>query len=233
VRIAKSRATNSPSILARLALVLEALSARVGITNGVYSLAVIFFVLIVITPAIAGILAQLISLPSLVLPAAIANRMREAVMWSFVIGIVVSSLDVLCGIPLAWLIVRRRGSWATVLDSLADIPFIIPTVALGFSILEFWSSQAGVAQLFGATSVVPPGVILIALLHFAFSFPVIVRVMVGEFLNYRETYEVAARTLGASSFTAVRTVTMPILRPVYWPPSCWLWRVHSLKQGQR
>jgi ABC-type spermidine/putrescine transport system permease subunit II len=36
--------------------------------------------------------------------------------------------------------------------------------------------------------------------------------MVGEFLNYRETYEVAARTLGASAFTAVRTVTMPILR---------------------
>jgi thiamine transport system permease protein len=51
------------------------------------------------------------------------------------------------------------------------------------------------------------------LLHFAFSFPVIVRVMVGEFLNYRETFEVAARTLGASAFTAVRTVTLPILRP--------------------
>jgi thiamine transport system permease protein len=51
------------------------------------------------------------------------------------------------------------------------------------------------------------------LLHFAFSYPVIVRVMVGEFLNYRETYEVAARTLGASAFTAVRTVTLPILRP--------------------
>ena len=36
--------------------------------------------------------------------------------------------------------------------------------------------------------------------------------MVGEFLNYRETYEVAARTLGASAFTAVRTITIPILR---------------------
>lgn len=37
--------------------------------------------------------------------------------------------------------------------------------------------------------------------------------MVGEFLNYRETFEVAARTLGASAFTAVRTVTIPILGP--------------------
>ena len=182
-------------------------------TKGVYSIAVIFFILIVITPAIAGIVAQLISLPSLALNADVAIRMRGAITWSFVIGLVVSSLDVLCGIPLAWLIVRRRGHWTTILDSLADIPFIVPTVALGFSILEFWSSPGGIAQLFGGTSLVTSGAILIMLLHFAFSFPVIVRVMVGEFLNYRETYEVAARTLGASAFTAVRTVTMPILRP--------------------
>jgi thiamine transport system permease protein len=197
----------------RFLLFFERFSARAGLTKGVYSIAVIFFILIVITPAIAGIVAQLFSLPSLALSADVADRMRGAVLWSFVIGLVVSTLDVLGGIPLAWLIVRRRGHWATILDSLADIPFIVPTVALGFSILEFWSSPGGIAQLFGATSLVTSGAILIMLLHFAFSFPVIVRVMVGEFLNYRETYEVAARTLGASAFTAVRTVTMPILRP--------------------
>jgi thiamine transport system permease protein len=168
--------------------------------------------LIVITPAIAGIVAQMLTLPSLVLNSIVLTRMESAVSWSFVIGLVVSTLDVLAGIPLAWLIVRRRGRWATILDSLADIPFIVPTVALGFSILEFWSSPSGIAQLFGY-SLVTPGSTLIMLLHFAFSFPVIVRVMVGEFLNYRETYEVAARTLGASIFTAVRTVTLPILRP--------------------
>ena len=182
-------------------------------TRGFYSAAIVFFILIVITPAVAGIVAQLISLPSLALSADVASRMREAVAWSFVIGLVVSSLDVLAGIPLAWLIVRSQGNWTKIVDSLADIPFVVPTVALGFSILEFWGPSGGVAQLFGASNAVPPGAILIMLLHFAFSFPVIVRVMVGEFLNYRETYEVAARTLGASSFTAVRTVTMPILRP--------------------
>ncbi len=165
-----------------------------------------------IIPAVAGIVAQLSSLPNLALSATVLARMEKAVSWSFIIGLTVSSLDLLAGVPLAWLIVRRRGNWATVLDSLADIPFVVPTVALGFSILEFWSSPNGIAQLFGSSTLVPPGVVLIMLLHFAFSFPVIVRVMVGEFLNYRETYEVAARTLGASSFTAVRTVTFPILR---------------------
>ena len=208
-----ARAANSTGILVRLLLAVERFSARTGLTKCVYSVGIIFFVLIVITPAIAGIVVQLFSLPNLTLGAGVADRMRAAVLWSFVIGLTVSTLDVLCGIPLAWLIVRRGGHWATILDSLADIPFIVPTVALGFSILEFWSSPVGIGQFFGVVSLVNSGVILIMLLHFAFSFPVIVRVMVGEFLNYRETYEVAARTLGASAFTAVRTVTLPILRP--------------------
>jgi len=40
-----------------------------------------------------------------------------------------------------------------------------------------------------------------------------VRVMVGELLSYNEVYEVAARTLGAQPFTAIRTVTFPLLKP--------------------
>jgi thiamine transport system permease protein len=209
---ASRETANSPTLFHKIIVELERLSARAQIAKGVYAAAVGFFLLIVITPAIAGILAQLLTLPSLALSPAVASRMQSAVAWSFVIGLSVSSLDVLAGIPLAWLIVRRQRKWTTILDSLADIPFVIPTVALGFSILEFWSSPSGIATIFGTQTIVTSGMVLIMLLHFAFSFPVIVRVMVGEFLNYRETYEVAARTLGASTLTAVRTITIPILR---------------------
>ena len=213
MRNAKVRAADSPSIFHALLVRVERFSAIPYVTKGVYSVAIAFFILIVIAPAIVGILAQLLTLPSLTLSASALARMQSAVGWSFVIGLAVSSLDVVAGIPLAWLIVRRRERWTTILDSLADIPFVIPTVALGFSILEFWNTPSGIGMIFGVNSLVGPGTLLIMLLHFAFSFPVIVRVMVGEFLNYRETFEVAARTLGASAFTAVRTVTLPILRP--------------------
>jgi len=37
--------------------------------------------------------------------------------------------------------------------------------------------------------------------------------MVGELLGYKEVYEVAAKTLGAQPFTAVRTITLPLLKP--------------------
>ncbi|MEM3041649.1 MAG: ABC transporter permease subunit, partial [Nitrososphaerota archaeon] len=96
---------------------------------------------------------------------------------------------------------------------LADIPFIIPTAALGFSAVLFWSRPGGIAGLFGREMLVSPGLLLVLLLHFAFSYPVIVRVMVGELLGYKEVYELAARTLGAQPFTAVRTVTLPLLKP--------------------
>jgi thiamine transport system permease protein len=204
--------THLPVFFHRIVVELERTSARTQIAKGVYVTAVGFFLLIVIMPAIAGILVQLFTLPSIALTPDVAARMQSAVAWSFIIGLSVSSLDILAGVPLAWIIVRKRGNWTTILDSLADIPFVIPTVALGFSILEFWSSPSGISIIFGAKTLVTSGMVLIMLLHFAFSFPVIVRVMVGELLNYRETYEVAARTLGASALTAVRTITLPILR---------------------
>jgi thiamine transport system permease protein len=95
---------------------------------------------------------------------------------------------------------------------LADLPFVVPTAALGYSLLLFWNSSGGVSALFGY-SLVSPGWLLVMLLHFTFSFPVVVRVMVGALLDYKLEYERASRTLGAPPLTASRTVTLPILKP--------------------
>ena len=123
-----------------------------------------------------------------------------------------ASLDLLAGLPMAWFITRSGSKWVNVLDALINVPFIIPTVALGFSTLLFWTSPSGPIRVLGLTTL-SPGLTLILLLHFAFSFPVIVRVLVGALLSYKNVYETAARTLGAKAFTVVRTVTLPILRP--------------------
>ncbi|MEM4704821.1 MAG: ABC transporter permease subunit, partial [Candidatus Bathyarchaeia archaeon] len=95
---------------------------------------------------------------------------------------------------------------------LSDIPFIIPTTALGYSLLLFWNGPEGISALFGSP-LISPGWLLVVLLHFTFSYPVAVRVFVGALLDYKMEYERASRTLGAPPFTAVRTVTFPILKP--------------------
>jgi thiamine transport system permease protein len=113
---------------------------------------------------------------------------------------------------MAWLITRGKSKWLNILDTLSDIPFIVPTAALGYSLLLFWNDPSGVSSLFG-NSLVSPGWLLVILLHFTFSYPVVVRVVVGALLDYKMEYEQASRTLGAPPFTASRTVTLSILKP--------------------
>jgi len=131
---------------------------------------------------------------------------------SFTIALLVSALDIVIGIPMAWLITRGKSRWLSILDTFSDIPFIVPTVALGYSLLLFWNGPSGVSGLFGS-SLISPGWLLVMLLHFTFSFPVVVRVVVGALLDYKREYEQASRTLGAPPLTAARTVTLSILRP--------------------
>ena len=67
-------------------------------------------------------------------------------------------------------------------------------------------------MLFGG-SVISTGWLLVLILQFTFSFPVVVRVMVGALFDYKMEYERASRTLGAPPLTASRTVTFPIVKP--------------------
>jgi thiamine transport system permease protein len=126
--------------------------------------------------------------------------------------LLVSTLDVVAGVPMAWLIARGKSKWLNVVDTLADIPFVVPTSALGYSLLLFWNKPEGISALFGG-SLISQGWLLVILLHFTFSFPVVVRVLAGALLDYKVEYERASRTLGAPPLTAARTVTLPILRP--------------------
>ena len=191
---------------------LDKLSSRKAVKYVVYASAVIIFFALILVPPIAGIFIKWDNIQFILEKPALVDRALGAIQNSFIIALTVAALDLLAGIPMAWLIARGKSRWLSAIDTLADIPFIIPTTALGYSLLLFWSGSGGVSALFGS-SIVSPGWLLVMLLHFTFSFPVVVRVMVGALLDYKMEYERASRTLGAAPFTAVRTVTFPVLRP--------------------
>lgn len=198
---------------------LQALSARLDKSSSkqwakraLYASAIIFLFALILLPPVLGITFRLGLVGQVLQDRGLTARAQSAILWSFAIAFSVAFLDLLAGLPLAWLIARGGSRFVSFFDALVDIPFIIPTVALGFSTLLFWSGPSGLSGLFGA-QVLSPGLYLILLLHFAFSFPVIVRVMVGELLSYDTIYETAARSLGAKMFTIARTVTLPMLRP--------------------
>ena len=191
---------------------LDSLSSKPIIRYMVYSCAVVSFFGLILIPPILGILLKWNTMGQIFENPDLMSRAATAISSSFAIAIFVSLIDLAAGLPIAWFITRGRSRWLNVLDTFTDIPFVVPTVTLGYSLLLFWSGPEGVSSLFEG-SLVSPGWLLIILLHFTFSFPVVVRVMVGGLLDYERTYEEAARTLGAAPLTADRTVTLPILKP--------------------
>jgi thiamine transport system permease protein len=199
-------------VLKKLSQTINTWSSKKPLKYALYLSAIIVFLGIILIPPILGILIKVNTIPNVTGNPELMGRSLGAISNSFTIALIVAALDLAAGIPLAWLITRGKSHWLSVLDTLADIPFIVPTAALGYSILLFWSSSGGVSALFGA-SLVSPGWLLVMLLHFTFSFPVVVRVVVGALLDYKREYERASRTMGAPPLTAARTVTFPILKP--------------------
>jgi thiamine transport system permease protein len=192
---------------------LDGISSKPWVRKLVYLFSIAFFFVLILTPPIIGVLQKIGSITQIYEMPDLLARANSAIAWSFITAFTVSILDLIAALPLAWFIVRSKSRLINIIDTLADVPFLIPTAALGYSASLFWSQKGGISSLFGVETLVPPGFILVLLLHFAFSYPVIVRVMVGALLGYKEVYEVAAKTLGAQPFTSVRTVTLPLLKP--------------------
>jgi thiamine transport system permease protein len=193
---------------------LNTLSSKKPAKYTMYIAAVVLFFVLILVPPILGIAIKWSSIDQVLDQPSLVSRALSAVANSFAVALLVSVLDVLAGIPMAWLITRGKSKWLSVLDTLADLPFIVPTAALGYSLLLFWNGPEGVSALFGGP-LISTGWLLVVLLHFTFSYPVVVRVLVGALLDYKKEYEQASRTLGAVPFMAFRTVTSPILKPSF------------------
>ncbi len=195
----------------KIAKTLDRFSSKKVVKYGVYSAAVVVFFALILLPPILGIITKWSTIQQVFNQSSLMARALSAIQNSFTVALLVSTVDVVAGVPMAWLIARVKSKWLNILDTLSDIPFIVPTTALGYSILLFWNGPEGISALFEG-SLVSPGWLLVILLHFTFSYPVVVRVMVGALLDYKMEYERASRTLGAPPFTAARTVTFPILK---------------------
>lgn len=195
----------------KIAKALDKLSSKTAIKNTIYMVSILIFFALILLPPILGIIIKWGSIEDVLNQPKLMSEAFNAIAASFAVAFFVSFIDVVAGVPMAWMITRGKSKWLSVLDTLSDIPFIVPTATLGYSLLLFWNEPGGLSSLFSA-SFVSSGWLLVILLHFTFSFPVVVRVMVGALLDYKLEYEQAARTLGAAPLTADRTVTFPILK---------------------
>ncbi len=134
--------------------------------------------------------------------------------WAYLYTSLISSIEVgglavvinlLFGIPFAFIITKRKwGRVITILDTILDIPIAIPSAALGFAIFLFWG-PAGIGFF-------QPGFFMILFVHVTFTFPYMVRPIIGVLESSDVGVEEAARTLGASNLTVFRKITLPNIK---------------------
>lgn len=124
---------------------------------------------------------------------------------SIQIGALAVVINIIFGMPFAFIITKRKwGRVITILDTILDIPIAIPSAALGFATFLFW----GPAGL----NIFQSGFFMILFVHIAFTFPYMVRPIIGVLESSNKGVEEAARTLGASNLTVFRKVTLPNIK---------------------
>lgn len=132
--------------------------------------------------------------------AAAANSLRLA--------LTVSVVTALAGLGLGFLVARRRGSWAGILvDQLAFLPYLIPSIAFGATYLSAALRPWGpLPPLYGTFFVL----VLVCVLKYL---PFSVRATSAALLQVSAELEEAAAVAGASVFMRLRRVVLPLLAP--------------------
>ncbi len=144
-----------------------------------------------------GILYQLFG------PSNYFNSLLRATLTSFIAAGFSTYISTCIGIPTT--LVIERFKWGKLLKSLLKIPLVVPTSALGLSMLMLWGPPG--------LGLLEPGVWLIILTHIVFSVPVAVESIASSYEGSRvRDYEEVARTLGASPYMALEAATIPSLK---------------------
>jgi sulfate transport system permease protein len=123
-------------------------------------------------------------------------------------SLIVVALNAVFGTLIAWVLVRDEFRGKALLNSVIDLPFALPTIVAGITLLSLYvvaDSPIGVSVGFTRTAVV------LALLFV--TLPFVVRAVQPVLLELDPEVEEAAASLGAGGFTIFRRIIFPSILP--------------------
>jgi sulfate transport system permease protein len=126
---------------------------------------------------------------------------------TLVVSAIVSLVNAVAGTAIAWTLVRDRFVGQRFVNSLIDLPFALPTIVAGLTLLALYGprSPVGVDVAFKRAGV------LVALLFV--TLPFVVRTVQPVLLELDRELEEAAASLGAGPFAIFRRVVLPGILP--------------------
>ena len=136
-----------------------------------------------------------------------APQAESALRLTIGLSLVVVAINAVMGTIIAWVLVRDRFPGKGIVNSLIDLPFALPTIVAGLTLLALYgpSSPFGVNLAFTRT-----GIIMALLLV---SLPFVVRSVQPVLIELDREMEEAAASLGAGPLTTFRRVIFPNLLP--------------------
>jgi sulfate/thiosulfate transport system permease protein len=122
-------------------------------------------------------------------------------------SLIVVAINAVAGTLIAWVLVRDQFRGKGLLNSVIDLPFALPTIVAGITLLALYGAKSPVGIDVAGTK---PGVVL-ALLFV--TLPFVVRAVQPVLLELDPEVEEAAASLGASGPTIFRRIIFPNLLP--------------------
>jgi sulfate transport system permease protein len=119
---------------------------------------------------------------------------------TLVASLVVALINAVAGTAIAWTLVRDRFAGQSFVNAIVDLPFALPTIVAGLTLLTLYRDLAFTRWA-----------ILVALLFV--TLPFVVRTVQPVLLELDTEMEDAAASLGASRFATFRRVILPKVLP--------------------
>jgi sulfate/thiosulfate transport system permease protein len=120
---------------------------------------------------------------------------------------VVAAIDAVMGTLIAWVLVRDRFPGRRLVNALIDLPFALPTIVAGLTLLALYGSSGPTGIDIAYTRLA----VVLALLFV--TLPFVVRAVQPVLLSIDREAEEAAASLGARPLTIFRRIVLPTLRP--------------------
>ena len=131
----------------------------------------------------------------------------SALKLTLVASVIVAAVNAVMGTLIAWVLVRDRFRGQALVNAIIDLPFALPTIVAGLTLLALYGpgSPVGINVAFSRASIV------LALMFV--TLPFVVRTVQPVLQELDREVEEAARSLGASSFTTFRRIIFPNILP--------------------
>ena len=143
-----------------------------------------------------------------------APRVLASYRISFGVSLAASLVNAVCGLAVAWVLVRYRFPGRKIVDALVDLPFALPTAVAGLALTAVYSSNGWIGRWLeplGIKVAFTPLGIGLALVFIGL--PFVVRTVQPVLEDLDAEIEEAAACLGATRWQTVTRVVVPTVLP--------------------